>query len=215
MDFLQKPPQWLNDALPDAARDVLQNGGWYAILGVGALVVLLILWAIVRPLFRRRRRPARAERSEIAVEDLASYPPPAPSTGDRRLTVEGVPVRLRLVVLAPAGVAYQVNADTVNDVLEQVLTGLGSIAAADLPRVRVWPAQLSYEGFANTFHRNTPMPEGEKEPSRWVLVAGRARMGGQSLMVGLGMQAIKPTTVGRKTLQPHEWSTVLRIKVRD
>jgi len=81
--------------------------------------------------------------------------------------------------------------------------------------VRIWPKQLSYEGFTNSFHKHTPIPGGEREASRWVLVAGRAKLGGQSVLVGLGLQAAKPTTVGRKTLQPHEWPTVLRIRERE
>jgi len=48
-----------------------------------------------------------------------------------------------------------------------------------------------------------------------VRVAGRAKLGGQSVLIGLGLQAAKPTTVGRKTLQPHEWPTVLRIQERE
>jgi hypothetical protein len=48
-----------------------------------------------------------------------------------------------------------------------------------------------------------------------VLVAGRAKMANHSILVGLGLQALNPTTVGRKTLAPHEWATALRIRVRE
>ena len=40
-------------------------------------------------------------------------------------------------------------------------------------------------------------------------------VGKQQILLGLGLQAIKPTTVGRKTLKAHEWESVLRVRVRD
>jgi hypothetical protein len=215
MDFLTKPPQWLTEALPQEGRGFLENGGWYAILGIGGLIVLLILWALLRPLFRGRRRKGPRKEPPKLGEDLASYPPLPPSTGDRRLTVEGVPVRLRLVVLAPAGTESEVDADNVSNLLELVLAGLGKVVPHDRPRIRVWPTQLSAEGFARQFHHHTPLPEGEGQPSRWVLVAGRVKAAGQSFMLGLGLQALNPTPLGRRTLQPHDWPTVLRLRVRE
>jgi hypothetical protein len=215
MDFLQRPPQWLSNLLPQEGRNFLENGGWYAILGVGGLIVLFLLWALLRPLFRRGRRKPAAKAPPNLHEDLASYPPLPPSTGDRRLTVEGVPVRLRLVVLAPAGTESEVDADHVGDLLELVLAGLGKLVLHDRPRIRVWPTQLSAEGFARQFHHHTPLPEGEGQPSRWVLLAGRVKAAGQSFMLGLGLQAISPTPLGRRTLQPHQWPTVLRLRVRE
>jgi hypothetical protein len=65
-------------------------------------------------------------------------------------------------------------------------------------------------------HRNTIAPEAEGELSPWIVVAGRAKFGGkQQLMLGMALQAIKPTTVGRLTIDAHEWPTTLRVKVRD
>lgn len=210
MEFIDNPPQWLKDMLPDAAQYA-----WWGILGFGALVVLLLFWAICSKMlgvFSRKPTPPKQKKLQ---EDLESYPPLPPSTGDRRLLVEGVPVRLRLVVAAPAGKESKVSANNIERVLDRVLVGLGDIALHDRPRVKIWPMQLSYEGFANTFHNNTTLPEGEDEPSRWVMVAGRAMVGKQQILLGLGMQAIKPTTVGRKTLKAHEWESVLRVRVRD
>ena len=48
MDFVTKPPTWLTDQLPKEANDVLHNGGWYGVLGLGGLIVLLILYVLVR-----------------------------------------------------------------------------------------------------------------------------------------------------------------------
>src|SRR5262249_16875334 len=76
--------------------------------------------------------------------------------GDRRLTVYHLPVRLRLVVVAPAGTEYTVDPIGVERLLDMVIPGLGAVAFHDKPRVRVWPAQLSHQGFAVSFHRRTP-----------------------------------------------------------
>ena len=131
------------------------------------------------------------------------------------MRVEGVPVRLRLVVIAPAGNDGEVEADDAEEMLERVLPGLGEICKNDTPRIKIWPRQLSYEGFTKHFQRNMRTPEPEGEMSRWVLLAGRAKLGQQQIMLGLGLQAVKPTTVGRKTVDAHEWPTVLRVRVRE
>jgi hypothetical protein len=211
-----QPPEWLRQMLPEGARNFLDSGGWYAVLGVLGLLLLLLLWlvcgSILRGLFAREPPPPP---KDDLREDLESIPPPPASRGDRRLTVEGTPVRLRLVVVAPAGTGYTLEEATVNSVLDRVLPGLGEVAERDQPRTRIWPGQLSYEGFANVFHRNTPVPEGEKVPTRWVLVAGRADMGGRYVLVGLALQTLRPTTIGRLTLDRHQWATTLRIKVME
>lgn len=208
---MMQPPDWLKKMLPEGMAGTLDSIWLFIVAGVGVLV-LLILWLLVRKLFaRKEKHPTEIER----VEKLAEYPDLPPSKGDRRLVVEGVPVRLRLVVVAPAGGASHVDRDNIDQLLDKVLPGLGDITASDRPRVQVWPLQLSYEGFANTFHRGTLLPEGEDQPSRWALLAGRAMVGRNQFLLGLGVQAVKANTIGRKTLKSHDWSTLLRVRVRD
>jgi hypothetical protein len=172
------------------------------------LLVLVLLW-------RWLRRPPAAALLPGLEERLAEDPPPRPSSGDRRLTVDGVPVRLRLAVLAPAGASGAVDPATVDALLDRTLPGLGEIAQHDKPRVRVWPTQLSYQGFAHAFFRHVVRPEPDGELSPWVLLAGRVRVGKAQFMLGLALQAIKPNGLGRRTLDAHEWDTALRIRVRE
>jgi hypothetical protein len=203
----------LLSAVPEGARGFVQGPGWYVVLGVGGLIVLLILWLLLRNMFRG---PKKEEvRMPNLEEDLSLYPELKPSTGDRQLRAEGVPVRMRLVVVAPAGAEGEVDIDQVEEMLEKILPGLGEICKGDRPRIKVWPRQLSYEGFTNHFQRNMLTPEGEGEMSRWILLAGRAKLGTRQIMLGLGLQAVKPTTVGRRAIDAHEWPTVLRVRVRD
>jgi hypothetical protein len=214
MDFLPKPPEWLVKAVPEGgARDFVQGTGWYVILGVGGLVLVVILWVLIRKL--RFQGDKAAIKKANLEEDLSQYPPLKPSTGDRQLRAEGVPVRMRLVVVAPAGKDGEVQADDVEEMLEKVLPGLGEIYRGDKPRIKVWPRQLSYEGFTKHFQRNMITLEGEGEMSPWILLGGRAKLGKQQIMLGLALQAAKPTTVGRRALEAHEWPTVLRVRVRD
>jgi hypothetical protein len=187
-------------------------GGLAGAAAAGA-VALIILFLLLRRMFGGKKKSADVVDAGLR-ENLADYPPLKPGGGDRRLLVEGVPVRLRLVVLAPAGTSAEIEEGEVDGLLDKVLSGLGAIRAQDKPRVRLWPTQTSNEGFANKFHNNTIIPEGRGEMSPWTCVAGRARLGKTQVMVGLAMQAVKPNVLGRKTVEADQWAQVLRVRVR-
>lgn len=190
MDFL-KPPPWP-----------------LALLGL-AVLVLLALVVVLRRALRRRPQPPDPEAG--LREDLAAYPPAPPGPLPRRLLVQDHPARLRLVVVAPIGKEARLDAANVEPLLEHVLHNLGSLARQDRPRVRVWPAQLSHHGFAVMFQRLTTRPDPEDAPSHWTLLAGRARVGQHFLLLGLAVWTEEPTTLGRLTLEPDRWPTVLRV----
>jgi hypothetical protein len=218
METIKSTLEPLTRHLPAEVRDFLDGGGWWLVLGVLALLVLLLVWAVLkrlaRALFGRRTGSADNWDEELDI-DLADCPLPVRLPGDRQLTVYHVPVRLRLVVLAPAGKDHRVDATQVEKLLDRVVPGLGTAALVDRPRIRVWPPQLSHHGFAASFHRRTPRPEEEGQPSRWVLLAGRALVGRQPVLLGLGAWADDPTALGRMTLEPHQWLDVLRLERRE
>ena len=213
-ESLKKPPKELVEALPEDVGVWLEGWGWYVVLGVAAVIILLLLFGLLsflRKLFSRNRQIP----SKNLEEHFAQYPPLKPSSGDRRLTIEGVPVRLRLVVVAPAGKESGFDDQKIDKLLDRILPGLGGIFNADKPRVRLWPMQLSYQGFANHLHRNTIIPEGDGQLSKWAVVAGRAKLDDCHVMLGLGLEALKPTTIGRKTIDSHEWDVMLRVRTRE
>ena len=213
-ESLKKPPKELIEALPEDVGAWLEGWGWYVVLGVAAFIVLLLLLGLLsflRKLFARQRQIP----GQNLEEHFAQYPPLKPSSGDRRLTIEGVPVRLRLVVVAPAGTESGFDDQRIDKLLDRILPGLGGIFNADKPRVRIWPTQLSHEGFANHLHRNTIIPEGDGQLSKWAVVAGRAKLDDCHVMLGLGLEALKPTTIGRKTIDAHEWDVMLRVRTRE
>lgn len=212
MDSLLHAPRFLTDLLPEAVRSSADLV-WYGVLGLAALLALIVLLVILRALFRKR--PGKGGHEQNLEEKLGTYPDAKPGTGDRRLLIEGVPVRLRLVVIAPSGTESEASIDDVEKVLDKVLPGLSEFCRQDRPRVRIWPRQMSYDGFANHFHRNMIVPEGDGQLSRWAVVAGRVKLGKYQVMLGLALQGIKPNSVGRRTLESHEWQSVLRIRVRE
>jgi hypothetical protein len=204
------PPKFFIDLLPDGAQDRAAYI-WYGVLVVILLIVLRILLIMRHLLGGKKKESAAGPGNE---ERLGEYPPARASSGDRRLMVEGIPVRLRLVIVAPAGTDAELDEDAVDKLLERLLPGLGEIYREDRPRVRIWPTQISAEGFTNQFHRNTVIPEGKGEQSPWVCVAGRVKLGNDRVMLGMALQGARPNTIGRRTLEPDEWASVLRVRVR-
>jgi hypothetical protein len=194
----------LFDLLPEDLRP----HGWLIAGGVGAVAVLALLMVLAR-LFRRRGRGGAVADAEAGLrEDLTTFPAPPPLDGPKRLTVDGVPVRVRLVVLSPAG-QQPLVAPKAAEILDRVLYGLGQQIARDQPKVRVWPPRLSQAGFGPTFRRLVRAP-GKEGKSPWVMLAGPARMGASSVLVGLALLADEPVPIGTLILQPHQWPERLR-----
>ena len=52
----------------------------------------------------------------------------------------------------------------------------------------------------------------EGDQTRWVLIAGRVKVGKKQYMLGVALQTIKPNTIGRRTIDAHEWASVLRVR---
>lgn len=183
-------------------------GNQYVLVGVG-VAVLLVLLALVRALSRGKKVPAQ-ERG-LQEENLADYPPPPGTPGPRRLTVEGISARVRLVVVAPVGKDQAIDVSAVEPQLDQVVKGLGAVCRQDKPRIRVWPAQLSNEGFGPTFHRLVRAPAAPGQPSRWILLAGLTPPRPRPMLLGLALWTDDDTVIGRLTLTPAQWAELLKM----
>jgi hypothetical protein len=176
----------------------------YAAAGLGALVVLFVLFKI---LTGKKKHP---NLEKGMGENLADYPP-APPVGPKQLHVNGVPVRIRLVVIAPAGNQQAVSADNAAEILNDIRKGLGGLLKSDKPRIKVWPPQLTLPGFAPTFHRLVKSPDAGKKMSEWVKVAGVAKIGGKPVLLGLALLADEPCKIGELKLDHMDWAETLQV----
>ena len=179
-----------------------------AICAVGVALIFVVLIVVFRRLGGKKEVDAEAGLDET----LADYPP-VPPLGTHRLSFEGRPVRLRLVVMAAAGRGDDLRPSMTNGLLESVLYGMGSVAKCDDPRIRVWPAQLSQTGFAPKFFRRVMRPEAEGEMSPWILVAGPARAGAKVILLGMALETAEPSTRGSVPLDVIRWPEIFRVQV--
>jgi hypothetical protein len=183
-----------------------QNLMLYGAIAVGILLLLVVL------IFLMSRGKKRVNPESGLDEDLSEYPPAPGKPGSRRLTVHGRPVRLRLVVIAPVGKRAVAEGGAAEALLDEVLRGLGQIAQQDKPRIRIWPPQLSQQGFAPTFFRKTQCPDRAGKPSHWLMAAGPARAGGRPMLLGLAMWADDKGPMEQIILTGMEWDEALQIK---
>ncbi len=178
---------------------------------IGAVIVALFLVGLI-VVFRRLGGRKEIDPEAGLDESLADYPP-APLAGSHRLSFEGRPVRVRLVVLAVAGRGEELRPSMAEGLLESVLYGMGSVVKCDKPRVRIWPGQLSQTGFAPKFFRRVMRPEAEGELSPWILVAGPARAGAKVVLLGIALETVEPSTRGSVPLDVIRWPEIFRVQV--
>ncbi len=208
MDHLQEYLKPVIDLLPEPLQDY-----WLAIFFAAALVVLLPLAWYQRRLLRALLLPRRPVQEQPQLdEDLANFVPPPGMLGPRRLFIEGVPGRLRLVVVAAPGKGATIPEAAIGEVLDQVRWGLAAIARQDQAAFRVWPGQLSAHGFPAVFHRQLHKAEPEGQPSHWVLLAGPTPPRPQSVLLGLAVWTEAATTIGLLSMDTGLWMKTLDIE---
>lgn len=199
--------------LPETVQTFLDGDGWFVVLGVIALIFLLWVYSVfrrvMRAIFAGNKKP---EWNEELAENLDSFPLPSEPTTDRVLTVKNLRCRLRLVVLASAGKDQDLTPGMAEKILDQAVPGLGEVGMADDPKVRIWPKQFSYEGFATGFLHHVRSPDAPGESSTWVLMAGIVPIGKKKVHMGLVLQTSKPNTIGRVKLKTQQFADVLSVK---
>ena len=175
--------------------------------GVGGLIVLFILMKV---LFGSSK--GQPDLQKGMRESLADYPP-APKTSGKRLTLNGIAVRLRLLVVCPTGKQHQdLVVDDVGELLDEVIHGLGQFLDADKPRIKIWPPQLSVTGFAPTFHSVVESPDAIASKSPWILAAGPAKAAGKPILLGMAFYADTPVKLGQLIFNNNDWVENLRIE---
>jgi hypothetical protein len=202
----------LTERLPPAWQDYLANGGWPTVLGIAGVILLLLAIGIIDRLWLRIfRRRTKLTADAAPEEDLGLIPPPLLASGEKQFALYHVPARLRLIVAASAGADRLLDEKRVKKELERLWPGVREILSVDKPRFRLWPPQLSQQGFALAFHRHLRRPEPDAKSSSWVSVAGKVQSDGETLLLGLALWTAEKTTLGQLTLEPHQWRDVLRL----
>jgi hypothetical protein len=178
------------------------------------LLVLVAVLLVVHRLVKWMGRPPRTVVVDPSlVIDTSTLPLPH-GDGAMRVAVYHVPMRLAVVVVAPLGRdAAPPSSDSVLQILDAAVPGLGAVAATDELLVRIWPRQLSATGFAHSLARHVPLPGDKGKGSPWCLVAGRVSLGRQSFAIGLALAAAAPNNLSLVAIESeHQWLDVLRIR---
>jgi hypothetical protein len=196
--------------LPGRAGDILTSPlAQYVLVGLVVLVVAYFLWRFLA----RRRRPALAKIPDLHV-DVSQLDARGPSKEPPILQYYHVPMRLAVVVLAPAGRDRALPApEDLPEMVEAIVPGLSKVIATHKPLVHRWPAQLSTHGFAHAFFANVRLPGDGGKGTPWCSTAGVFRYRGQVTLAGLVMCAGKAIHFGRRKVEQEEkWLDVLRVK---
>lgn len=191
-------------------ESVLAGEHGQTLLLAGGVGLGLLLLAVLLVLLRRRPAPVA---EPALTEALAELPPPPPlAEGEEPLRCHGLPVRIRLIVAAPLGTdAGGLAIEDVVPLLEAAMPGLGALAHRDQPKVRLWPTQLSTQGFTASFRRHAQLPDPEATVKPWIQLCGRVLRHRRPFALGLALLADRDHTLGPLVLEkPHQWMEVLR-----
>jgi hypothetical protein len=210
----------LTKYLPQPVHDFLDAGGWYLVFGVLFLIALLWLRSIVNKLrgaFKAKRKKRKKPRTkEIAINlkvKLAKIGEAITDEGPERIIVNGIPARLRLIILSVGSRnSGALHEDMADRVLDWIKPGLAHASTPDYPTVRVWPAYLSADGFSYAVRANVIFPDPEGERSPWGVLIGQVKMGTAIIHVALGFYADQPHTSRTIRITGNQWLNVLNIK---
>lgn len=181
---------------------------------LGGVLIVLLIAAVAFFVFRRRPKappPPPDLRIDVRSRPL-EYVPDSP-----RLSIQGVPVRLAVVVLASAGRAQQIPpSERWAELFQSVVPGLADVVNTHAPQIITWPPQLSAVGFNQVFFRNLLLPGDRGRGTPWCALAGPARASdGRVFLIGLVMQAGEAVYLSCQTVQHEtEWRKFLEVKLR-
>lgn len=197
----------------DEPWQVLDQLSSQALIGGIAIVAGLLLILLAVLLFRRRAVTVEPPAPDLHI-DLATLPAHGPDPEGPWLEVYGLPVRLAVLVLAPAGRNSPTPDEAeLPELFDSLVPGLGEIIQAHSPLVRCWPFQLSTQGFAHAFFNNVQLPGERGKGTPWCAVAGRFDQGERQFLAGLVCVADRPNSLSQVTVaHVGQWLDVLRIR---
>jgi len=175
-------------------------------------VALLVVLIVVRYMRARRRVLGLPEPDlfvDVGLLDASGPPPQGP-----RLEFYGTQVRLAVVVVAPAGRQGELPpAGILPTLMDRLVPGLPHVVASHRPMICRWPAQLSTQGFAQSFFNHVALPGDRGKGTPWCSIAGKLQVGDRLFLIGLVCCANQPSGLSQFVVQ-HEgqWLDILRIR---
>ena len=145
---------------------VLILGGTAAVAFAAILVVLLVVRGA-----DRQEQEAGAD-ADLSI-DLASLGDTSLPKGPH-LEFYGVPVRLMVLIIAPAGRGDPLTREELPIAVESLLPNIMSVLNNHQPVFRLWPPQMSTSGFHHAFFSNVSLPGDRGKETRWCGVVGRS-----------------------------------------
>ncbi|MEX2121259.1 MAG: hypothetical protein WD847_16825 [Pirellulales bacterium] len=147
--------------------------------------------------------------------DLAELGSGGPMPGVPALELYHVPVRVAALVLAPAGRGHDLPPmERLAALLDAFMPGLARVLHAHHSRIKLWPPQLSTQGFANALFAQQRLLGTPGKDSPWCAVAGRFEAEGRALLVGMLLCAAAPNNLGHFTFERQaQWLDAVRVKL--
>lgn len=203
------------DVLQIIPISLLEEAGRFMISfwPVVAIVLLIVVLLVVRSVLSRRRKPPLPE-PDLRIDLESFHPEPPPESPG--LEFFGLPVRLVVLVLAPAGRdGILPPTDQRNELFESIVPGLAEVVQVHRPLVVTWPPQLSAQGFIHRYFQNVRLPGDRGRGTPWCSAAGPARSSGQVFLVGMTCYAVRPNHFSQEVIQ-HEgdWYRLFRVTFR-
>jgi hypothetical protein len=183
------------------------------IIALAAAMTVVVAAVALVALMRGRRRIAAPPEPDLFL-DVRQLDATGPPPQGARLEFYGTPVRLAVVVVAPAGRQGELPpAGVLPTLLDRLIPGLPRVVADHRPLICRWPTQLSTQGFAQSFFNHVTLPGDRGKGTPWCSIAGRLQVGDRLFLVGLVCCASQPTGLGQFVVQ-HEgqWLDILRIR---
>jgi hypothetical protein len=194
--------------------DISQGVNWLTITGIAVTALLLLVVGVaVLLILRRARRHEPVEIVPALRVDVARLGDIGPPADGPRLRLYNVPVRLGVLVLAPVGrEGVPPTVDELPAAADQIVPGLGQLLTSHKTTIKIWPPQLSSQGFANKFFANVALPGDHGKGSPWCSLAGRFETGDRALLAGLALCAEGSNSMGQYVVEHDaQWFDMLRI----
>ena len=176
-------------------------------------LAMLVITIVTLNIWRSRQSTGSSQQPDLTI-DLAKLGVAAPPAGTSRLEVYGTPVCLRVVVIAPAGRhEASLHHDDIPILLNQFMPGLLEIFQSQQPLCRCWPAQLSSQGFAQSFLNHVSLPGNRGKGTPWTSIVGKFHVSDQVFLIGLACCSETSNSLSQFIVE-HEgqWFDTLRIR---